>query len=45
MLYGFFPVTILFNLLYVIGFNRWILTEEDYQEYKRLVAERRGRSA
>ncbi len=45
MLYGFFPVTILFNLLYVIGFNRWILTEDDYQEYKRLVAERRGRSA
>ena len=45
MLYGFFPVTILFNLLYVIGFNRWVLTEEDYQEYKRLVAERRGRSA
>ena len=45
MLYGFFPVTILFNLLYVIGYNRWILTEEDYQEYKRLVAERRGRSA
>ena len=45
MLYGLFPVTTLFNLLYVIGFNRWILTEEDYQKYKRLVAERRGRSA
>ena len=45
MLYGFFPVTILFNLLYVIGFKQWVLTEEDYQEYKRLITERRNRSA
>ena len=44
MLYGLFPVTILFNLLYVIGYNRWILTEEDYQEYKRIVAKIRSRS-
>ena len=37
MLYGLFPVTILFNLLYVIGYKRWILTESDYQEYERVV--------
>ena len=37
MLYGLFPVTILFNLLYVIGYKRWILTENDYQEYERVI--------
>jgi hypothetical protein len=37
MLYGLFPATILFNLLYVIGYNRWILTQDDYKEYERVV--------
>ena len=45
MLYGLFPVTILFNLLYVIGYNRWILTEDDYREYQRLVEKHRSRSS
>ena len=45
MLYGLFPVTILFNLLYVIGYNRWILSADDYQEYKRLVERIQSRSS
>ncbi len=44
MLYALFPLTIFFNLLYVVGFERWILTHEDYEDYERLLAKRRGRA-
>jgi hypothetical protein len=44
MIYGLFPSTILFNLLYVLGYRRWILTDEDFEAYERLLAKRRERS-
>ena len=40
MLYALFPLTILFNLLYVVGFDRWVLTPKDYEDYERLLAQR-----
>ncbi len=44
MLYALFPLTILFNLLYVVGFDRWVLTPKDYEDYERLLAKRRDRA-
>ena len=38
MLYGLLPVTALLTLFYVVGFHRWILSEDDLAEYERLLA-------
>jgi hypothetical protein len=41
MLYVLLPVTALLTAFYVIGFQRWILTEDDLAEYERLLADRK----
>jgi len=38
MLYGLLPVTALLTVFYVVGFRRWILSEDDLAEYERLLA-------
>jgi len=40
MLYGLLPVTALLTVFYVVGFGRWILSEDDLAEYERLLADR-----
>ena len=43
MLYVLFPASLIFTVAYVIGFGRWVLTEEDEAAYERLLAETRDR--
>jgi len=43
MLYLFLPTAALLTLFYVIGFKRWILTDEDFATYEGLLAERQRR--
>jgi hypothetical protein len=43
MLYVLFPVSVVFNLFFVIGFKRWILSPEDFARYQRLLTEKRRR--
>ena len=43
MLYVLFPVSVLFNLLFVAAFRRSIFSVADEAAYERLVAERRAR--
>lgn len=43
MLYVLFPVSVLFNLFFVIFFRRSFYSAEDEATYERLVAERRAR--
>ncbi len=38
-LYLFYPVTVIFSAYFVIGFRRWVLTEEDERRYEE-IAER-----
>lgn len=44
MLYLFYPLSTLYNLLFVAGFERWVLSEEDRRTYRELV-ERGDRDA
>lgn len=44
MLYLLYPMPACFVALYVIGFRRWVLTEEDQTAFDRLVLERRSRT-
>ena len=37
LLYALWPLTVLFNLCFVIGFKRWVLTDEDFAQYQRLL--------
>lgn len=37
MIYVFWPVSMLFSALFVIGFDRWVLTEEEEEAFDRLV--------
>lgn len=41
MLYVLLPTTALFTLFYVVGFQRWILTEKDLATYESLLAARK----
>lgn len=43
LIYVLWPLTVLFNLLFVFGFRRWVLTDEDFAAYERLVAATRHR--
>ena len=36
MLYLFFPLQALFNLLFVAGYERWVLTPGDWRQYSRI---------
>ncbi len=42
MLYGLFGIPLYFHVLYVVSFDRWVLTPEDLERFHRLVAERRN---
>ena len=41
MMYGLWGVPIIFMALYFFGFDRWILTDEDVEEFERLLAAKR----
>ena len=41
--YGLFPLPVIFVIYFCVGYKRWILTDEDLQAYKDLVADRRAR--
>ena len=43
MVYLFLPLTLMFVLFFVLGFNRWVLPPEDIAEYERLLAAKRKR--
>jgi hypothetical protein len=43
LMYGLWPVAIVFTLCFVIGFKRWVLSDEDLAAFERLVTERRRR--
>ena len=43
MIYVFFPVSILFNLLFVVGFRGWVLSPEDEAAYEKLLSQRKDR--
>ena len=40
MIFVFWPVSMLFNALFVAGFNRWVLTADEEGAFRRLVARR-----
>jgi hypothetical protein len=42
MLYVLWPVSVVFNVLFVVGFKRWVFSDEDRERYERLVAEKRA---
>jgi len=42
MLYVLLPISVLFNIFYVVGFKRWILSDEDLADYERLLAARKA---
>jgi len=47
MLYGVWPVPLLFALLYMWNFDRWVISEDEVADFERLAAEskrERGRS-
>lgn len=41
LLYVLWPLTMVFSFCFVIGFKRWVLSEEDLAEFERLLAKRR----
>jgi hypothetical protein len=43
MMYIFLPVSLIFNVLYVAGFKRWVLSDDDLAAYEELVAARQAR--
>jgi hypothetical protein len=42
MLYVLFPASLILTAIYVVGFGRWVLSEDDEAAYDRLLAEFRG---
>ncbi len=45
MLYVLYPVSMILNVYFAVGFRRWVLTEEDEARYRELVARRRRQQA
>ncbi len=46
MLYGLWPVPLVFAALYMRNFDRWVISEDEVAEFEQLVAEsRRGRAS
>lgn len=43
MIFVFWPTSMLFSALFVLGFNRWVLTDEEDAAFRRLVERRRER--
>ena len=43
LVYVLYPVSFGFNLLYVVGYKRWVLSDDDLEAYQRLVEERARR--
>lgn len=41
MLYVLLPISVLFSIFYVVGFKRWILSDEDLADYEHLLARRK----
>ena len=41
MLYGVWTVPVLFLVLYVVNFDRWVLTSEDLQKFREFLAAKR----
>ncbi len=41
MAYVFLPLTLIFILCFVLGFKRWVLSDEDLEQYQRLIEARR----
>lgn len=39
MLYLLYPVSTLYNIFFVTGFKRWVLSDDDHRSYRRLVAD------
>jgi hypothetical protein len=39
MLYVLFPASLIFTVTYVVGFGRWVFSEDDETAYERLLAE------
>jgi len=37
MVYLLYPVSTLYNIFFVIGFRRWVLTDDDHRTYRGLV--------
>ena len=37
MVYVYFPLTALFNLLFVAGYARWVLSAQDWSDYQQIV--------
>ena len=42
MLYGVWPVPLIFTFFYVRNFDRWVMSDDDVADFERLVAESRG---
>ena len=45
MLYGLWPVPLVFALLYMKNFDRWVISEDEVAEFEQLVAESRRERA
>ena len=43
MLYLFLPISLTSMLCFVLGFKRWVLTDEDLERYEQLLAAKRQR--
>ncbi len=43
MVYLFWPLTLVFVLIFVLGFHRWVLPPEDIADYERLLTAKRRR--
>jgi hypothetical protein len=41
MIFVVYPISMIFNLLFVIGFKHWVLSDEAAEAYERMVAEKR----
>jgi hypothetical protein len=42
MLYVLFPVSMVYVFFYLFGFEQWVLSNQDYTAYERLLAEKRA---
>lgn len=41
MIFVLYPVSAIFSLLYVVGFERWVLPGDELERFRRLVADKR----
>jgi hypothetical protein len=43
MLFVFWPISMLFSALFVVGFRRWVLTPDEEEAFDRLLRQRASR--